>query len=119
MINLGILELLLVVIVMSEITILVYSPLSNNKKLKKRFDIFLFRRTLFGFYNRDIIAAFGIALLFFVAGFIPVNMYGVYLEFFLGFIGLIYMLSKIIASEKEIKRITGNYYFFPPEGIYR
>lgn len=110
---------LLVAIIFFQMTIVVYSLLSNNKKLNKGFNRFLFNRTLFGFYNRDILATLMIAMLFFIAGLLPVNIYGVYLELFLGFIGLIYMISKIIASEKEIKRITGHYYFFPPEGIYR
>ncbi len=122
MANLNIFEILLVGIISSQITIIVNNLLSKNKNLEKRLGNFFYRRTLFGFYNRDIMLSFIIAeayIAIFIVVLNPFFQYGVYLELFIGFIGLIYILSKIIASEKEIKRITGNYYFFPPEGIYR
>ena len=49
---------------------------------------------------------------------IPPGRFFLGLELLLALIGLIFIVSKIVEAEREIKRITGHYQLLPPSGIY-
>ena len=94
----------------------------RNKSRKERFNEFGERRTLFGFRNAEIIGfsyevLFFSLLIFITWPVVPARLF-LALELFIALLGIIFIISKIIKSEKEIKKFTGHYYLFPPQEIY-
>ncbi len=97
--------------------------MSNEyKPLQERYKQLNKRRTLFGFTNGQIAKILSIIIqmyvLIYLTSQIPPARFFLALELLFSFAGIIFVFSKIIQSEKEIKKFTGHYYLFPPQEIY-
>ena len=81
-----------------------------------------YRRSFLGFPNYRVIGVIYVICLYILlirlTFLIPPAQFALAVELLFAIIGLIVMVSKIIKSEKEIKKFTGHYYLFPPQEIY-
>ncbi|MCL4320885.1 MAG: hypothetical protein M1427_06555 [Candidatus Thermoplasmatota archaeon] len=81
-----------------------------------------YRRSFLGFPNYRVIGVIYVIglymLLIRLTFLIPPAQFAIAVELLFAIIGLMVMVSKIIKSEKEIKKFTGHYYLFPPQDIY-
>ncbi len=83
---------------------------------------FFNKRSLFGFERGKIVSMTvimtGMFTLILLTSKIPPGRFFLGLELLLALMGLIFIVSKIVEAEREIKRITGHYQLIPPSGIY-